>query len=62
MPRHLNRGSDRSTALSPYLDEIKDDPLLTAAEQKTNPRLMETIGNLDLVPQDRWSLERGPAT
>jgi hypothetical protein len=31
-----------------------DWPLLIAAEQKTNPRLMETIGNLDLVPQDRW--------
>jgi hypothetical protein len=31
-----------------------DWPLLIAAEQKTNPRLMETIGNLDLLPQDRW--------
>jgi hypothetical protein len=31
-----------------------DWPLLIAAEQKTNPRLMETIGNLDLVPQGRW--------
>jgi hypothetical protein len=30
-----------------------DWPLLVAAEQKTNPRLMETIGNLDLVPQAR---------
>jgi hypothetical protein len=30
-----------------------DWPLLVAAEQKTNPRLMETIGNLDLVPPDR---------
>ncbi|QEL24603.1 RES domain-containing protein [Bosea sp. F3-2] len=30
-----------------------DWPLLIAAEQKTNPRLMETIGNLDLVPPDR---------
>lgn len=30
-----------------------DWPLLIAAEQKTNPRLMEAIGNLDLVPQDR---------
>jgi hypothetical protein len=30
-----------------------DWPLLNAAEQKTNPRLMETIGNLDLVPADR---------
>lgn len=30
-----------------------DWPLLIAAEQKTNPRLMETIGNLDLVPEAR---------
>lgn len=30
-----------------------DWPLLIAAEQKTNPRLMETIGNLDLVPPAR---------
>jgi RES domain len=30
-----------------------DWPLLISAEMKTNPRLMETIGNLDLVPADR---------
>jgi hypothetical protein len=30
-----------------------DWPLLLSAEQKTNPRLMATIGNLDLVPPDR---------
>jgi hypothetical protein len=30
-----------------------DWPLLISAEQKTNPRLMETIGNLDLVPAHR---------
>ena len=30
-----------------------DWPLLLSAEQKTNPRLMETIGNLDLVPPER---------
>lgn len=30
-----------------------DWPLLISAEQKTNPRLMETIGNLDLVPIPR---------
>ncbi|SIR37841.1 MULTISPECIES: RES family NAD+ phosphorylase [unclassified Bosea (in: a-proteobacteria)] len=30
-----------------------DWPLLIAAEQKTNPRLMETIGQLDLVPLER---------
>ena len=30
-----------------------DWPLLVSAEQKTNPRLMETIGVLDLVPPER---------
>jgi hypothetical protein len=30
-----------------------DWPLIISAEQKTNPRLMETIGNLDLVPLGR---------
>lgn len=30
-----------------------DWPLLISAEQKTNPRIMETIGNLDLVPVAR---------
>jgi hypothetical protein len=30
-----------------------DWPLLISAEQKTNPRLMETIGNIDLVPTER---------
>ncbi len=30
-----------------------DWPLLISAEQKTNPRIMTTIGNLDLVPVDR---------
>lgn len=31
----------------------EDWPLLIAAEQKTNPRLMETLGNIDLVPPAR---------
>ncbi len=31
----------------------EDWPLLIAAEQKTNPRLMETIGSLDVVPPAR---------
>jgi hypothetical protein len=31
----------------------EDWPLLIAAEQKTNPRLMETLGALDLVPVGR---------
>jgi hypothetical protein len=30
-----------------------DWPLLISAEQKTNPRLMESVGNLDLVPPER---------
>jgi RES domain len=30
-----------------------DWPLILAAEQKTNPRLMETLGNIDLVPEHR---------
>src|SRR3546814_3750488 len=30
-----------------------DWPLLISAEHKTNPRIMATIGNLDLVPVDR---------
>ena len=30
-----------------------DWPLLLAAEQKTNPRLMENLGALDLVPPER---------
>ncbi|MBW7946602.1 MAG: RES domain-containing protein, partial [Sphingomonadaceae bacterium] len=30
-----------------------DWPLLIAAEQKTNPRLMASIGTLDLVPPKR---------
>jgi len=30
-----------------------DWPLLISAEQKTNPRLMESLGNIDLVPTGR---------
>ena len=30
-----------------------DWPLLVSAEQKTNPRLMATVGALDLVPPER---------
>jgi hypothetical protein len=46
-------------SLYPPIDLFEDiaDPadwaLLISAEQKTNPRLMETIGNLDLVPPGR---------
>jgi len=31
----------------------EDWPRLISAEQKTNPRLMETLGNMDLVPPSR---------
>ena len=46
-------------SLYPPIDLFEDiaDPadwgLLLSAEQKTNPRLMESIGNLDLVPVAR---------
>jgi hypothetical protein len=30
-----------------------DWPLLISAEQKTNPRIMTSIGNIDLVPPER---------
>ena len=30
-----------------------DWPLLISAEQKTNPRIMDNLGNLDLVPPER---------
>jgi len=33
--------------------EPADWPLLLAAEQKTNPRLMETLGAIDLLPPQR---------
>jgi hypothetical protein len=38
-----------------------DWPLLLSAEQKTNPRLMATIGNLDLVPPTGGWQGRAPA-
>jgi hypothetical protein len=46
-------------SLFPPIDLFEDiaDPadwaLIAVAEQKTNPRLMETIGNIDLVPVER---------
>jgi RES domain len=46
-------------SLHPPIDLFEDlaDPadwaLLISAEQKTNPRLMESLGNLDLVPEAR---------
>jgi RES domain len=35
------------------ISDPADWPLLISAEQKTNPRLMENLGNLDLVPPKR---------
>jgi RES domain len=35
------------------ISDPADWPLLISAEQKTNPRLMEQFGNLDLVPEGR---------
>ena len=35
------------------LADPADWPLLISAEQKTNPRIMESIGNLDLIPVGR---------
>jgi len=35
------------------ISEPVDWPLLISAEQMTNPRLMDTIGNVDLVPPER---------
>ena len=46
-------------SVHPPIDQFEDIadpadwPLLIAAEQKTNPRIIETIGNLDLVPVER---------
>ena len=46
-------------SINPPIDLFKDIadpadwPLLISAEQKTNPRLMENIGNLELIPEDR---------
>lgn len=46
-------------SIYPPIDLFEDiaDPadwtLLISAEQKTNPRIMANIGNLDLVPEDR---------
>ena len=46
-------------SLHPLIDLFEDIadpadwPLLIAAEQKTNPRLMETLGAIDLVPKAR---------
>jgi RES domain len=47
------RSAFRPIDLFEDLADPADWPLLISAEQKTNPRIMATIGNLDLVPVDR---------
>src|SRR3984893_633061 len=56
---HIERAVRILRSQHPPIDLFEDiaDPddwsLLISAEQKTNPRLMETIGNIDLVPPER---------
>ena len=56
---HWKRATRIIRSVYPPIDLFEDIadpadwPLLIAAEQKTNPRVMETIGNLDLVPPAR---------
>jgi hypothetical protein len=51
--RRIIRSLFPPIALFEDIAEPEDWPLLIAAEQKTNPRLMETLGALDLVPPAR---------
>ncbi len=48
--RRIIRSLFPPVALFEDIADPEDWPLLIAAEQKTNPRLMETLGALDLVP------------
>ncbi len=47
------RGAFPPIDLSEDMAEPKDWPPLISVEQKTNPRLMDSIGNLGLVPPGR---------
>jgi hypothetical protein len=51
--RRIIRSLFPPIALFEDIADPEDWPLLIAAEQKTNPRLMETLGALDLVPAAR---------
>jgi len=51
--RRIIRSAHPPIDLFEDIADPADWPLLISAEQKTNPRLMETIGNLDLVPPAR---------
>jgi RNA polymerase primary sigma factor len=50
MSRHSSRGLDRATPLSSYLDQIKDDALLTAAEER---ELARAIAQGDVAARTR---------
>jgi hypothetical protein len=58
-PVHWPRAVRIIRSLHPPIDLFEDIadpadwPLLISAEQKTNPRIMENLGNLDLVPPKR---------
>jgi hypothetical protein len=51
--RRIIRSLFPPVALFEDIADPEDWPLLIAAEQKTNPRLMEALGALDLVPPSR---------
>ena len=51
--RRIIRGRYPPIDLFEDIADPADWPLLISAEQKTNPRLMETIGAIDLVPAAR---------
>ena len=51
--RRIIRSLYPPIALFENIADPEDWPLLLAAEQKSNPRLMETLGALDLVPPGR---------
>lgn len=51
--RRIIRGRHPPIDLFEDIADPADWPLLIAAEMKTNPRLMETLGRLDLVPPAR---------
>jgi RES domain len=50
---HIIRSAYPPIDLFEDIADPADWPLLISAEQKTNPRLMENLGNLDLVPPKR---------
>jgi len=51
--RRIIRGAYPPIDLFEDIADPADWPLLIAAEQKTNPRLMENLGALELVPEAR---------